>query len=115
MLLWINGAQLPSNLLIRSKGGGRGEGERLEKKGRDGKVWRGMKKRRGGVAGCRVESSEKERHASTTGGRRGRGDVEGVTKVRRWSRGASNPPFVSVATVRGSLNRNEAGDGTVEC
>lgn len=73
-----------------------------------------MKKRRGGVAGCGVESGGKERHASTTGGREG-GGLEGVTKVRRWSRGASNPPFVSVATVRGGLNRNEAGDGTPEC
>lgn len=85
----------------------------MEKKGRDGEVWRGMKKRRGGVAGCRVESSEKERHALTrvcvcVGG-------VGVKEVRRWSRGASNPPFVSVATVRGGLNRNEAGDGTLEC
>lgn len=85
----------------------------IRKKGRDGEVWRGMKKRRVDVAGCGVESGGKERHASTTGGRRCVGVWRGVTK--RWSRGASNPPFVSVATVRGSLNRNEAVDGTAEC
>lgn len=114
MLLWINGAQLPSNLLIRSKGGGGRRGgvrHEIGKKGRDGEVWRGMKKRRGGVTGCGVESGGKERCASTEelgGGGFGWGWGVGGAEARPIR-------LLCVATVRGGLNRNEAVGGTPEC
>lgn len=47
MLLWINGAQLPSNLLIRRKEAREREEERHKiRKESDGGVWRGKKKRK---------------------------------------------------------------------
>lgn len=52
MLLWINGAQLPSNLLIRSKEAGESEGERkrgirLEKREME-RSGEGRRRKRGG-------------------------------------------------------------------